>query len=334
MKIAELRSIINGHSKKQLEYLVAEFYKLIPKDKKEDYDIDTMVKNPAKEKATKKKTIKIRTIEEISEEVDLFDIYAREQYYLIPNRVISKKERPKWRFLVKRLYKEILIAANNGNSLTACAKELRKLYEVLTYSCAWQLFSAYDTFESVGISQSEFFEQIIKLYRKSLDINDFVFIGIKLIIDNNLNRYTLYSELMDIYLKHCETPDMREQALKAANKFRDETEKIPDNPDYFYKKKYGMSYEKINKLNLLTELIIKIYIELFNINSAVEFFKKYYIESDAEIKLYILIRFLFNANQPEIIVKEIENNMKVKPRGNLINLLNYIKKNGELPEYM
>ena len=35
------------------------------------------------------------------------------QYYLIPNKIISKSERPKWRFLVKNLYKEIVEASKD-----------------------------------------------------------------------------------------------------------------------------------------------------------------------------------------------------------------------------
>lgn len=53
MKIGELREIVKNHKKEQLEFLVAEMYKLISKEKKDDYNIDDWIQNPP-EKGNKK----------------------------------------------------------------------------------------------------------------------------------------------------------------------------------------------------------------------------------------------------------------------------------------
>ena len=46
MKIAEVRKLLEKYSKKQLQFIIAEMYKSIPKAVKEAKAIDSIVKNP------------------------------------------------------------------------------------------------------------------------------------------------------------------------------------------------------------------------------------------------------------------------------------------------
>lgn len=331
MKIGELRAAIKKHSKADLEFLVAELYKLVPKTKKEDYQIDKLIVKPTKNKKSAKKKAKLRTIEEIAEDVEFFHDNAVSQHYLIPNTNIPKKERPKWRFVVKRLYKEILQAEKSGNSTVRCARELQVLYETLTYACDYIIFSAYDPFESVGIEQTVFFEQIIKLYRESLDISDFIHKGIKLTIENSLNRYTLYSELMEIFISYCQTPAMKEMAIDKLLKMREEFKKKPIVTKNSWSNE---EYRKNEKLNYYTEFIFRLYAHLFEFEKGIKDFNLNSIQNTKEVSLYILIRMLFGFEKKQLIVREIEKNMKIKPRESLLKLKDYIKKNNKLPEYM
>ncbi len=343
MKIGELRDVIKAHSREQLEYLAAEFYKLIPKDKKVDYDIDSLVMHPPKKDGKKGKTKIVkkknaRDIQDIAKEVEYFCSNAYAQNYLVPNQSISKKDRPKWRFVVKRLYKEILAAQDAGNDPVSCLNELVKLYEVLTYSCKWHLFRTYDSFESAGIDQSEFFLRILTLYRNHRDIKDFVHDTIRLIIDNPLNRYTLFSELIDYFIEQCNTADLINLCFQRVETIRNDVLQEPDQESGFFSlssKMYdGMSYEKKEKINNLTEIGFKAKIKMYEYDNAIAYFNEHHIESTPEVKLYILVSLLFQYGLKGHIVNEIEKNRAIQPRKGLLDLVKYIKKNDDLPEYI
>ncbi len=342
MKIGELRSIVKAHKKEQLEYLVAELYKLIPNDKKLDYDIDEWIQHPPdkdekKTKAKPVKTNKVRNIQDIAKEVEFFCSNAYAQNYLIPNHSISKKERPKWRFVVKRLIKEIQAAVDAGNHPVTCVNELEKLYKVLTYACHWQIFSAYDPFESVGIDQAEFFRKIVTLYRNHKVLKDFIRETIRLIIDNPLNRYTLHSELIDIFIAQCNTNDLLNLCFQQVEIIRNDVLKEPDEGRMyfsFFEKKNEMSYVKKQKLNNLTEIGFDAKIKLFEYDTAITYFNDHYIESEPEVKLYVLVTLLFAHRLKDHIKNEIDRNTGINPRRALLNLLSYIKENDDLPKHI
>lgn len=332
MKIAELRTIIKGHQKKDLEFLVAELYKLIPKNKKEDNQIDELITKPVKEKKVSKANKAIRTIEEISSEVKFFHQNALNQNYLFPNSVVPKKDRSKWRFLVKRLVKEINLAAQNGNSRRRCAEELQVLYETLCYACAYQTFTADDPFESVGISQIEFFDQMIKYHRDSMDYKEFIDKGIKLIFKNELSRYTLYSGLMETFINYCQTPNMKEVAIERTKKLWDSTNKNKTKKTSWR----NSDFEKIDTLNHYSVLIFRLSLQLSEYETAIEQFKTKYIEKDKEIVLYIYISILFTYQLKDIILKELQTAKSdgIEIRPSLVQLLKHIQKHNQLPDYI
>ncbi len=329
MKIAELRAVLKKHSKPELEFLVAELYKLVPNAKKEDYQIDQLIQKPVKEKKVIKKTLG-RPIEDIAIDVKFFHENAIAQNYLIPNKIISKKERPKWRFVVKRLFKEIIEAEKNANATLRCGQELQVLYETLTHACAWQIFSAYDPFESVGIAQTDFFEQIVKFYRKSMDIGDFITKGIRLVIDNELNRYTLYRNLMELFIIYCETAPMKELAIEKLKELWEIKNKQHAKKDSWRNEEFY----KNEKLNNYTEFIFRFHGHLFNFEEAIKFFNANFIDRDAEIKLYVLIRLLFGFNEKDLIKRELKANKGIDLRDSLVDLLNFIEQNDKLPDYL
>ena len=72
------------------------------------------------------------------------------------------------------------------------------------------LSNSYDVFESIGITQSDFFNQVILLnLNRYDDKRDFINRNIKLIVNNSVNRYTLYSSLMIIFINYLDIPDMK-----------------------------------------------------------------------------------------------------------------------------
>src|SRR5206468_39918 len=91
-------------------------------------------------------------------------------YYCIPNSVVPKRERSQWRFTVLRLFKNINHAATREANVAKAAELLEKLYVMLCYSCRYTLFSAYDSFQSVGVSQEDFFRVVPQLIMLTRDL--------------------------------------------------------------------------------------------------------------------------------------------------------------------
>lgn len=340
MKVGDLREILRKYKSDDLQKLVVELYKLVSKDKKEDYKIDDLILNGGKEKVKVKLTKRyaVRSIKDIGAEIDLFVTNAKNFCYSEPNHVISKKERPKWRFVVKRLYKEIHASAQEGNSTKECANELQKLYELLTYGCEWIIFNAYDVFESIGITQPDFFLSIVKLKRKSDDVDVFIHDTIRLIHFNSLNRYTLYADLTSEFHTLCDTPDMKIMLVNQLKALYEETKKSPDyKPTSTLERnrtKNEISYKRRRELNEIAGHLLQVQCLLYNFDEGIADFKKCYIETNEEITLYVLVRILFRHNEPKIVLDIINAHLHVKPRSALLNLKAYIEKHKKLPGHI
>ena len=217
MKVGELREKLSKLKKEEVVQIASEFYKLIPKSKKEDYDVDGYINNPEKKKkkTTAKKGLELYEIEML---VTAFIEDAKEQYYLVPNRKVPKKERSTWRFKVKRWYKELINTKRPDRDIDLQAELLKNLYELICESCGYQYFTAYDSFESTGISQSDFYNSVVSLLQESKGKLETVRQCIELIVNNYLNRYTLYSELMTELIKTFETSDLKYKGVEVAEK--------------------------------------------------------------------------------------------------------------------
>jgi hypothetical protein len=336
MKVAELRALLKGYSEDQLRVVVVEMYKAIPKSVKEDKEIDSILTNPEEmtaPRAHSRKHEKLPDPGALQEETTRFIEYAYQQYFLSPNTYVSKKERPKWRFTAKRLYKSIITSAENEENLPIASDLLTKLYTMLCYSCEYTLFSAYDTFESVGIEQSTFFGNVLELKFRHESPPEFVKTAINLIVDHALNRYTLYSDLMEISLHYLRSFDIIELAIAVCDQMLLKTKEAPN------KQKKGLSgisdYKRNRKLNNLVEMAFLCYGELQEFDTAIEYFKAHYVENDPEVKLYILLRFLFLFQQEELFIQEYENALKekTKPRKQLREFYEKVKATGEFPAY-
>ena len=103
MKVAELKLKIKDYKAAKLRQLVVEMYKAMPKAVKEDTGIDALVENP--EGGLRKPEAAALNIELLRMDVESFLENAYNQHYYIPNTVVPKRERPKWRFIALRLFK-------------------------------------------------------------------------------------------------------------------------------------------------------------------------------------------------------------------------------------
>ncbi len=333
MKIAEVRNILKGHSDEQLRLIIAELYKAIPKAIKEDINIDMMINSPDALKGSKEKTVKNKTpdIKSLQFETEEFVANAESLCYSIPNRIVPKKERPKWRFVVKRLYKNLSKAADVEANLPLAGKSLEKLYTLLCYSCDYVIFNTYDSFESIGIEQIEFFHKTLSINFRYQNKIDFISNAIELMVKNGLNRYTLYSELMDVILEFLKTTDMRELAIKKCSEMIKEEQNTQTKEVSVWQKDYA----KERRINNLTEMGFLCYSQLYEYDNAIIYFKRNYIKEDKEVALYILLGLIYKIKQKEYFLREYEIALEegVTPRNSLEKMYNYVKDNDEFPEY-
>lgn len=132
MKVGELREKLAKLKKEEVTKLAVEFYKLVPKSKKEDYDLDGLINNPQKKKKTQSKDQV--SLETLQQDINTFITNAKNQYYLSSNRIVPKKERSTWRFKVKRWYKE-LIKTNRRDSDLSLQAQLLTAFDYFFVFC-------------------------------------------------------------------------------------------------------------------------------------------------------------------------------------------------------
>jgi len=216
MKVAELRKLVAGHSAEDLRALVVELYKALPKKRKEDEDLQGMLRRPGEIREIRKTRREPRRPDmgALIYDVESFLHAARNQLYFAPNRIIPKRERSKWRFRVKRFVKDLLAAAEAPEDLPEAARLLEELYGVLCTASTQWLFPSEDPFRAVGISQPDFLVHVLTLRQASEPPGDFVRRGLTLALESELDRATVHADLMVALLEHLKTPALRELALE------------------------------------------------------------------------------------------------------------------------
>jgi hypothetical protein len=333
MKIAEVKTILEKYSQKQLKVIITQLYKAIPKAVKEANDIDSLLQDP--DSFLRSKSIprekEIPDIDLLHYDTEEFIEDAYHQYYFIPNQFISKRDRPKWRFIVKRLYKDLLAAASDKENLPEAAQLFEKLYQLLCYACSYILFSGDDPFQSVGIQQKEFFHRILTLKFQYEEKYTCIKNALLLLINNSHGSGALSEDLMQVLMEFLKTPDLKELAISGCNELIETVKKEPPPK----KTDFRSNDKKKEKLKNLAEMGFLCYAQLYEYEKAIQYFKQYYAENIGETALYVLLRLLFNLRQKDYFLQEYEKALKngIAPWESLEKTYRYIKENGKLPEY-
>lgn len=121
LKVKEIKELLASRSKEQIATMIIELYKLIPKGIKEEKRIDDLLTDPDKyleRRRRRKRTFEVPDIRRLSDETERFVDYAYKQYYFAPNQYVPKKERSKWRFIARRLFKELVQASGSRDAET------------------------------------------------------------------------------------------------------------------------------------------------------------------------------------------------------------------------
>ena len=203
---------------------------------------------------------------------------------------------------------------------------LEKLYQMLCYACDFVLFSAYDPFQSVGISQTAFLDAVLGLKAEHLELHKFIDHGLHLVRDSRLNRYTLGSNLVQVLIDRLRTPESLELAIERAAHLHSETNSGPERKQ---------NYERADRRNRLAEFGFLAYVKLSDYDRAIDFFLARYIASDKEISLFVLLERLRALQREDLWQREYERAIQtgIRPRDRLADAYRHLKSHGQLPAY-
>ncbi|GAU78834.1 hypothetical protein F3D3_3469 [Fusibacter sp. 3D3] len=337
MLISELREMIKAYNEAELRLIIAEMYKAMPKKLREEKAIDTLVKNS--EKYTKSgKTNDSRNepvdVYVLKPQIELFMEYAYKQYYLAPNSMIHKKDRPKWRFVVKGYIKDLQGVSIYGTEGDIATDLLFKLYEMLSYACGYYLFRTDNPFRSIGMDQTELLYTVIARRFSSGIKQDKVKAVLESVITSNVDRETLSSSLISVLIQNLKSSESKEMAIEQSKLLMDGFMRTKQTALKMKPATRHSDYERKEKINKLVEIVFRLNIELSEYDKAIQFYNKYHNEIDAEINLFILLKWLEAYELKALWLREYDRARKngVQPRIILSNVYEYVKKNECFPE--
>jgi hypothetical protein len=132
MKVEDMRRRLQEMSAEDLRIVVARLYKMLPKKLAKERGADRLI-NDLQAFLKSAKVAKLPALPDIDlVEVETAEFIenAKAEHYFAPNRIISKSERRKWKFVAKRLYQDWCLLAAQPENLAPAAKALKDLYRI------------------------------------------------------------------------------------------------------------------------------------------------------------------------------------------------------------
>jgi len=324
MKVAEIRGALKKYDQNTLIELFVNAYKVVPKAKREEL-LDAMIADYQGTLEKKKASGNGDTIVDfgaLEREINEFIDDAYSQNYFAPNRKISKAKRPKWRFMVKDYYKQLIKIKADVPYYESSVKLLCNLYEMLCYGCNYYIFSTDDPFRSIGILQQEFYRIVAERTFAAGYSPEKVKKMILLAVSDRLSRDALnmymYSELIQLL----KTADLKYMAIEEGKLLISEEDAKYQEGQSRKKKRYSNNYNDYaytRKHNEITQFIMYIYVELGEVMEGVSFFYKMLKESNKEITMYILLGIVGEVEDDKIWKQVYEDGIRrrIKPRESL-----------------
>ena len=318
MLVKEIRLELNKYDRKELEDIIIELYKRVPKKVKESYYIDEFIKN--KKDLLPKKEVKL-SFNDLVSEIKWFISCVDKDYYCSPNNVITKNERSKWRFKVKKYYKELVNINANTDDGKISTELLIELFKRLSYGTYILKFSNWQPFKAIGVSQTEFYFTIATRILTVVHNYDNIYKCVNL-LSVEKDPYGSYISIYDEFINLINTEEDINLSIKAIyeeiENLRNSLESCQSSTTKYYIKQ---------NINFNAYMIFKLYVKLNETDKAIIAFNKIYIEKDKEIKAYVLLNLLKDNNLYKEYVREYEKNIKkIDYRKSLIEDYNLIKK--------
>lgn len=318
MLVNELKTEIEKYSEKELKKIIIELYKRIPKRKKEDYNIDEFIKDiKSKESNVKKK----KSFEELQEEIIYFIKCVDNEYYIVPNKIISKKERSSWRFKVKRYYKELNNILPNSTNGAIATILLIEIFKRLSIGSNRLLFINWETFKALGVSQGNYYDTIIKRILYSGYTKDNLEKCIEL-LEVFKDPYELSYDMFWVFISNLKTIDNKKQSIELLNNKVEEMK-----TKLLTIKDSHLAFVIKEDINNYVICILELYLILSEYEKGIKYFHKHFIEEHKEVKEYILLSKLDDLDLKDEWLKEYERKMdKINLRDSLKKKYNELKK--------
>ncbi|WP_047155557.1 hypothetical protein, partial [Aneurinibacillus tyrosinisolvens] len=245
-----------------------------------------MVRHSLKGKKSSKKAAEPTDFISLKAEIEQFIEYANHQYYLAPNRVVPKKDRPKWRFTVKRVVNQLMQFAEEPQYAGESACLLESLYKLICRACSEYLFNTEDPFRSIMIDQLDFFRSVVALKKKVESPEKWISDSILLIIDCETDRELARIDLMgplwevaeekwlkELLIKQCDLllqaylRERKEIQEKQGTKIKKSGWSFPSSPDMHIQR----------KIENLVLMVLMAHFNMDNYKAGIDYFKKYYV---------------------------------------------------------
>jgi len=321
MLVNELRAAMEKYDKPVLKEIIVTLYKSIPKSRKES-GLDDLLLNFSKEneKAAKNKPAAV-DFDRLEKQVLYFINCAADDLYFKPNKIISKTQRSKWRFEVKRFIKDLL--AVGGENSVKSAQLLAGIYEMLSYGCNYYIFPTSNPFTAAGYVQIDFLALVLGKIFYSGYSDETVKTAVYLTLDSNVDRETLNLGLMYTLLDFLKTTDTLEMALKHCVAYKNGYDSYQASKVNF-KYNWDKEHRKREYQNYAVELYLLISFRLYEYDEGINYFLMHYKEINNEVNLYCLLMLIDNHDLDDYWIREYEKALKrkIKPRENLMQMYN------------
>lgn len=308
MLVNDIRKVIDKYDKEELKEIIIELYKRIPKTKREDYNIDDYIINMNK---TKNNSNNI-PFGEYSKEINYFIECVNNGYYVSPNKIISKKERSNWRFKVKKYYKELNAILPNAEHGDEATDLLIEIFKILSIGSCTLLFTNWETFRALGVSQSDYYDTIVKRILSKGYTKDNLNKCIDL-LEITKSPYEMSYDMYGMLVSNLKTTDVKEMTIKLLQSKIDSLKidlaSIKDDYVEFYLKE---------DINDYVQCVLEINLLLGEYQEGIKYFQKNYFEEIKEIKEYVLLNVLESYDLKNEWIKEYESKKdKIKFRDSI-----------------
>lgn len=315
MLVNDLKKLINNYTPEEKDKIIVELYKRIPKAVKENYDIDNYISN-IRENSKLAKEKKVLSVDDLFKEVRYFIMCANSGLYASPNKVIPKAQRSKWRFQVKKYYKDLISIPADSPEGAIATDLLASLFRVLSTGSCYLTFSSFETFRAVQVSQSDFLKTVME--RKLITgVNKENLEYCANLLDIDYDPYEYHVSVLLAFSSCLKTPDMRYMAIDVLKGFVDQKKEKLAALRKDKKSSSRQIFDCTESINYFVECITYIYFDLCEVDKGIAYFHKSYIESNKEIKEYKILDWLIFFELYDFWIKEYEKHVSVGYRESL-----------------
>ena len=218
MRINELRSVIAHCDAETLRTLAVELYRMIPAKVRTERGADELVRRP-NSAAELRKARRARKTAPPEPDTALWNAReflenVRQQNYLAPNRSVPKKERTRWRFTARRVYRDLVALQAFEEHRRESAELLAELFRLLCRAEQVYLFPSVEPFKAMKIPKTEVLGAALAAARATLPADAFLDLALDLFLHSGEDSEPL--ELIAVVVAEARGPELRDRLAERA----------------------------------------------------------------------------------------------------------------------